>query len=92
MARLFMHTAQHQLAQPPSSLHTDWCCSLLSLSSADPRSNKRKSAEPDPKARQRMQSMFKKAPVRVAPRNAATEQSSDDLLNDILGNLGGESK
>lgn len=39
-----------------------------------------------------MQSMFKRAPVRVAPRNAASEQSSDDLLNDILGNLGGDSK
>lgn len=39
-----------------------------------------------------MQSMFKRAPVRVAPRNAATEQSSDDLLNDILGNLTGDVK
>ena len=82
MRRLAMH------------LHcTAYCSQAIHLSLvADQRGNKRKSAEPDPKARQRMQSMFKRAPVRVAPRNAATEQSSDDLLNDILGDLTGDIK
>ena len=57
---------------------------------ADQRGSKRKSAEPDPKARQRMQGMFKRAPVRAPQRNAATDQSSEDLLSDILGSIGGD--
>ncbi len=57
---------------------------------ADQRGSKRKSAEPDPKARQRMQGMFKRAPVRTVQRSTATDQSSEDLLSDILGSIGGD--
>lgn len=56
----------------------------------DQRGSKRKSAEPDPKARQRMQGMFKRAPVRTVQRSTATDQSSEDLLSDILGSIGGD--
>ncbi len=59
---------------------------------ADQRGSKRKSVEPDPKARQRMQGMFKRAPTRTAQRNAATDQSSEDLLSDILGSIGDDNK
>ena len=57
---------------------------------ADQRGSKRKSAEPDPKARQRMQGMFKRAPVRTVQHSTATDQSSEDLLSDILGSIGGD--
>lgn len=60
--------------------------------SADQRGSKRRSAEPDPKAKQRMQGMFKRAPVRTAQRNTATDQSSEDLLSDILGTIGGDTR
>lgn len=59
---------------------------------ADQRGSKRKSVEPDPKAKQRMQGMFKRAPARAVPRTSATDQSSEDLLSDILGSIGGEDK
>ena len=59
---------------------------------ADQRGSKRKSFEPDHKARQRMQSMFKRAPARAPQRDAATDQSSEDLLSDILGSIGGDAK
>ena len=59
---------------------------------ADQRGSKRKSAEPDPKARQRMQGMFKRAPARAPQRDAVTDQSSEDLLSDILGSIGGDAK
>ena len=65
-------------------------CGNLIHVHADQRGSKRKSAEPDPKARQRMQGMFKRAPVRAPQRNAATDQSSEDLLSDILGSIGGD--
>ena len=59
---------------------------------ADQRGSKRKSVEPDPKAKQRMQGMFKRAPARAVQRTSATDQSSEDLLSDILGSIGGEDK
>lgn len=59
---------------------------------ADQRGSKRKSAEPDPRARQRMQGMFKRAPVRTVQRSTATDQSSEDLLSDILGSIGGDTR
>ena len=58
----------------------------------DQRGSKRKSAEPDSKAKQRMQGMFKRAPARIAQRSSATDQSSEDLLSDILGSIGGDDK
>ena len=60
-----------------------------SVHGADQRGSKRKSAEPDPKARQRLQGMFKRA-VRTVQRSTATHQSSEDLLSDILGSIGGD--
>ena len=48
---------------------------------------KKAAAEPDPRHRHRLQSMFKKAPKAVAS-STATDASSDDLLKDILGGLG----
>ncbi|KAL3140238.1 hypothetical protein ABBQ38_004512 [Trebouxia sp. C0009 RCD-2024] len=61
-------------------------------STAEQRGSKRKSAEPDPKAKQRMQGMFKRAPARAVQRSSATDQSSEDLLSDILGSIGGDEK
>ena len=60
--------------------------------SADQKGSKRKSAEPDLKAKQRMQGMFKRAPARAVQRPSATDQSSEDLLSDILGSIGGDDK
>ena len=39
-----------------------------------------------------MQGMFKRAPVRAVQRSSATDQSSEDLLSDILGSIGGDEK
>ena len=59
---------------------------------ADQRGSKRKSVDPDLKAKQRMQGMFKRAPARAVQRTSATDQSSEDLLSDILGSIGGNDK
>ena len=69
--------------------HLPHCSARQAFLVADQRGSKRKSTEPDAKARQRLQGMFKRAPVRTAPRSTATDQSSEDLLSDILGSIGG---
>ena len=39
-----------------------------------------------------MQGMFKRAPARAVQCSSATDQSSEDLLSDILGSIGGDDK